>query len=108
VTRRLVDAGATALVIPAQWVPGEHKLSHWQALLKARAIESQCYVLAAGQPAPHGVGYSTVIDPWGVVLRELGPDAGVLQGQLDASVVSAVREINPVSLARRFDIREKP
>jgi predicted amidohydrolase len=108
VTRRLVDAGATALVIPAQWVPGEHKLSHWQALLKARAIESQCYVLAAGQPAPHGVGYSTVIDPWGVVLGELGPDAGVLQGQLDASVVSAVREINPVSLARRFDIREKP
>jgi isoaspartyl peptidase/L-asparaginase-like protein (Ntn-hydrolase superfamily) len=43
-----------------------------------------------------------------VVLGELGPDAGVLQGQLDASVVSAVREINPVSLARRFDIREKP
>jgi predicted amidohydrolase len=89
-------------------VPGEHKLSHWQALLKARAIESQCYVLAAGQPAPHGVGHSTVIDPWGVVLGELGPDSDVLQGQLDASVVSAVREINPVSLARRFDIREKP
>jgi predicted amidohydrolase len=107
VTRRLVDAGATALVIPAQWVPGAHKLSHWRALLKARAIESQCYVLAAGQPAPHGVGDSTVIDPWGVVLGELGPDAGVLHGQLDASVVSAVREINPVSLARRFDIREK-
>lgn len=108
VTRRLVDAGATAVVVPAQWVPGEHKVSHWQALLKARAIESQSYVLAAGQPAPHGIGHSTVIDPWGLVLGELGPDAGVLHAQLDASVVASVREINPVSRARRFEISPKP
>ena len=107
VTRRLVDAGATTVVVPAQWVPGEHKISHWQALLKARAIESQSYVVAAGQPAPHGIGHSTVIDPWGVVLGELGSDAGVLHAQLDASVVASVREINPVSRARRFDVRPR-
>jgi deaminated glutathione amidase len=108
VTRRLVDAGATTLVVPAQWVPGEHKVDHWQALLKARAIESQSYVVAAGQPAPHGIGHSTVIDPWGLVLGELGPDAGVLHAHLDTSVVATVREINPMSLARRFDIRPRP
>jgi deaminated glutathione amidase len=108
VTRRLVDALATAVVVPAQWVPGDHKVSHWQALLKARAIESQSYVLAAGQPAPHGIGHSTVIDPWGVVLGELGPDAGVLHAQLDAALVASVREVNPVSRARRFEISPKP
>lgn len=108
VTRRLVDAGATTVVVPAQWVPGEHKISHWQALLKARAIESQSYVVAAGQPAPHGIGHSSVIDPWGVVLGELGSDAGVLHAHLDASVVESVRAINPVSRARRFDIRPRP
>jgi deaminated glutathione amidase len=105
VTRRLVDAGATTVVVPAQWVPGEYKISHWQALLKARAIESQSYVVAAGQPAPHGIGYSTVIDPWGVVLGELDSDAGVLHAHVDASVVASVREINPVSRARRFEVR---
>jgi predicted amidohydrolase len=105
VTRRLVDAGATTVVVPAQWVPGEHKISHWQALLKARAIESQSYVVAAGQPAPHGIGHSTVIDPWGVVLGELDSDAGVLHAHLDASVVASVREVNPVSRARRFEVR---
>lgn len=107
VTRRLVDAGATTVVVPAQWVPGEHKRDHWQALLKARAIESQSYVLAAGQPMPHGIGHSTVIDPWGVVLGELGPDEGVLHAELDAGMVAAVRDINPVSKARRFDISPK-
>jgi predicted amidohydrolase len=105
VTRRLVDAGATTVVVPAQWVPGEHKVSHWQTLLKARAIESQSYVVAAGQPTPHGIGHSAVIDPWGVVLGELDSDAGVLHAHLDAALVASVREVNPVSRARRFEVR---
>lgn len=108
VTRRLVDAGATTVVVPAQWVPGDHKVTHWQALLKARAIESQSYVVAAGQPAPHGIGLSTVIDPWGVVVGELGSDAGVMHAALDASLVETVREMNPMKRARRFDILPKP
>ena len=108
VTRRLVDAGATAIVVPAQWVPGDHKVDHWQALLKARAIESQSYVVAAGQPAPHGIGHSTVIDPWGVVLGELGSEAGVVLAELDSSVVATVREMNPMSPARRFEVHPKP
>lgn len=108
VTRRLVDAGATAVVVPAQWVPGDHKVDHWQALLKARAIESQSYVVAAGQPAPRGIGHSTVIDPLGVVVAELGSDAGVVLAELDLSVVATVREMNPMSRARRFEVHPKP
>ncbi len=108
VTRRLVDAGATTVVVPAQWVPGEHKVAHWQALLRARAIESQSYVVAAGQPAPYGIGHTAVIDPWGVVVEELGSDAGVVHAELDPSVVQTVREMNPMDRARRFEIHPKP
>jgi predicted amidohydrolase len=108
VTRRLVDAGATALVIPAQWVPGDHKYEHWSTLLRARAIEAQCYVIAAGQPAPHGIGHSALVDPWGVVLGELGAESEVLHGSLELSVVEQVRSANPVAAARRFTVAPRP
>jgi predicted amidohydrolase len=97
----LVQAGATALVVPAQWVPGEHKVVHWETLLRARAIESQTFVIAAGQPAPHGIGHSQIISPTGEVLAVLGADPGSLFCHLDGEEVHAQRALNPMAEARR-------
>ena len=101
-TRRLVDAGATAIIVPAQWVPGPRKREHFETLLRARAIESQCYVIAADHPEPHGVGFSQVISPRGDVLGSLEAGEGVLLVEVDADEVSAVRRENPMAKARRF------
>ena len=54
--RRVVDAGAEVIVLPAAWVAGKRKLDHWQTLVRARAIENTVYVVAAGQPAPRYTG----------------------------------------------------
>ena len=104
VARRLVDAGASALVIPAQWVPGRNKVLHWETLLRARAIESQCFVIAAGQPSPEGVGHSQVIAPTGEVLVALGHDAGVAVAELDLQLVTDQRATNPMAQARRLGV----
>ena len=101
-SRRLVDAGATAIVVPAQWVPGPRKREHFETLLRARAIESQCFVIAADHPEPHGVGFSQIISPRGDVIGALEAGEGVLLGELDVDEVDAVREENPMAHARRF------
>jgi predicted amidohydrolase len=56
VARRLVDAGAHALVVPAQWMAGPNKDVHWETLLRARAIENQMWVMGVNQPGPHATG----------------------------------------------------
>lgn len=104
VARRLVDAGATCLVVPAQWVPGPHKVHHWNTLLSARSLENQCFVLAAGHPGPHGIGQSAAIDPLGVVLTQAGDGPELLVVQLDPASVHAARVANPMAQARRFSI----
>lgn len=104
VTRRLADAGATILVVPAQWVPGPHKVEHWRTLLAARAIETQCFVVAAGHPAPSGVGHSQVVSPLGEVLAERVDGEGIDIVGLDIAQVYAAREANPMARARRFQV----
>jgi predicted amidohydrolase len=104
VTRRLVDAGTNVIVIPAQWVPGPHKLEQWRALLTARAIESQSYVVAIGQPAPSGVGHSMVVSPRGVVIAEAAETPGNVVATLEWDEVETAREENPMAQARRFGV----
>jgi predicted amidohydrolase len=104
VSRRLVDAGANLIVIPAQWVPGPLKLEQWRTLLMARAIETQCFVVAVGQPAPSGVGHSMVVSPRGEVVAEAGESPTDLLATIEASVVEAVRGENPMAEARRFGV----
>jgi deaminated glutathione amidase len=104
VSRRLVDAGANTVVVPAQWVPGDHKVDQWMTLLRARAIENQCFVLAAGHPGPHGIGHSAVIDPWGQVVASLDDKPGLLVATLEGGQVGAVRSLNPMESARRFSV----
>jgi predicted amidohydrolase len=98
--RRLADAGAEVLVVPAAWLPGERKVAHWRTLLAARAIENTCFVVGAGQPEPRYVGHSAVIGPLGDVLAEADGAEQVLEAVLDRADLDEARRTNP-SLANR-------
>ncbi len=98
--RALVTEGAEALVVPAAWVAGDHKVDHWRTLVRARAIENTVHVVAVGQPAPRYCGHSMVVDPLGDVLVEAGPDEAVTDAVLDRAVLAQARRTNP-SLANR-------
>ncbi|WP_242902610.1 carbon-nitrogen hydrolase family protein [Actinomadura terrae] len=104
VTRRIVDAGADVLALPAQWVPGPLKEDHWRTLVRARAIENTIYVAAAGQCAPTGAGNSMIIDPMGVVVASLGEGPGVAPGEVSSERIEAVRKKNPALALRRFTV----
>ena len=92
VSRRLVEAGA-------------HKVLHWESLLRARAIESQAFVLASGHPEPEGVGHSMILDPWGETLASLGGQGhAVTHATLEMDTVTEIRALNPLATVRRFSI----
>lgn len=101
--RELAQAGATILTIPAAFSPvtGE---AHWEPLLRARAIETGCYVLAPAQTGSHPVskgkprttyGHSMAIDPWGRVLVAAEEDPGVYLVDLEADLVAKTRSRVP-------------
>lgn len=103
--RALSDAGARMLTVPAAFtVPtGE---AHWHVLLRARAIEAGCFVIAAAQTGRHADGRSTfghslVIDPWGDVLLDMGQAPGLATCDLDLGRVDAVRARIPALDHRR-------
>lgn len=107
VSRMLVDAGAEVLVIPAAWVPGPLKESHWMTLLRARAIENTVYVLGADQTGPISSGHSTIVDPMGVPLAMRGDDEGIAQARLSKERLESTRNINPALTLRRFTTSPK-
>ncbi|MGW4522217.1 carbon-nitrogen hydrolase family protein [Amycolatopsis sp. NPDC004378] len=104
VTRRLADAGADVVLLPAEWVPGPLKEYHWSTLVRARAIENTLYVAAAGQAAPTGSGTSMLVDPMGVVVTSLGEQTGVVVGEVAAERIAEVRQKNPALELRRFSV----
>ena len=81
--------------------------AHWETLLRARAIETQCYVIAAAQVGQHNAkrssyGHSMVVDPWGTVLAERNvPAPGVVIADLDFEQLADVRSRLPVLANRR-------
>ncbi|HEV7292439.1 MAG TPA: carbon-nitrogen hydrolase family protein [Devosia sp.] len=104
----LANAGATLLAVPAAFtVPtGE---AHWHVLLRARAIETGSYVIAAAQGGQHAngratYGHSIIIDPWGRIVAELEHDRpGVLLADIDLARVTDARERIPaLANARDF------
>jgi predicted amidohydrolase len=108
--RGLVVAGATALAVPSafQAVTGA---AHWEPLLRARAIEDQCYVLAAAQWGPWGpgeaghrtYGHAMIVDPWGTLVAEAaGEGDAVLLADLDPAEVRRVRATLPALGHRRL------
>lgn len=91
----LAQAGAQLISVPAAFtVPtGE---AHWHVLLRARAIETGCYIVAAAQSGKHEdgrqtYGHSLVVDPWGGVLLDMGTKTGEALVEFDLSRVTDVR-----------------
>jgi predicted amidohydrolase len=107
VTRRLVDAGADVVLVPAEWVRGPLKEQHWSTLLAARAIENTVYVAAADHTPPVGVGGSVILDPMGVALAGLGETSGLATATLSRERLDAVREANPSLALRRYRVVER-
>jgi predicted amidohydrolase len=104
--RRLVDSGAIALAIPAAFTLTTGK-DHWHVLLRARAIEQQCYVLAAAQTGHHyderrSYGHALIADPWGTVIAQCGEGEGVAVAPIDPSFVQKVRRAVPSLEHRRI------
>ncbi|NNC71611.1 MAG: carbon-nitrogen hydrolase family protein [Sphingomonadaceae bacterium] len=103
--RALSDAGATILSIPAAFTVPTGK-AHWHVLLRARAIESAAFVVAAAQSGTHEdgratYGHSLVIDPWGKVLLDMEDVVGVGFADIDTDCVEEVRRRIPVLDHRR-------
>ena len=97
--RALVDLGAIVMAIPAAFTLTTGK-DHWHVLLRARAIESQSYVLAAAQTGHHhgdrrSYGHALICDPWGVVLAECGEGEGFASAFIDSDLVARVRASLP-------------
>ena len=108
---QLALAGAEVLTVPAAFTrqTGE---AHWHVLLRARAIETGCFVLAAAQGGTHEdgretYGHSLVVDPWGKVIAEKADDEpGVLMAKIDiADVLKARGKIPNLRHRRDFDIK---
>jgi len=102
--RVLADRGARVLVVPAAFMLHTGR-DHWEVLLRARAIENQCYVLAAGQIGDHDpgrtcFGRSMVVDPWGTVVAQAPDTVGVTFADLDLERLETIRRELP-SLANR-------
>lgn len=98
--RALATVGADVIVVPAAWVAGPGKVDHWETLLRARAIENVCWVVAAAQPGPRYCGHSMVIAPDGTVVARAEDGDAWLVAEVRVGEVAEARRRNP-SLANR-------
>jgi predicted amidohydrolase len=104
--RRLVDMGAIAMAVPAAFTQTTGS-AHWHVLLRARAIESQSYVIAAAQFGHHfgtrfTYGHALICDPWGKVLSECDNDEGFAIAEIDPETVRRIRAELPSLQHRRI------
>ena len=103
-SRILTLDGADVLAIPSGWVQGIMKEEHWQIMLKARAIENGCYVIAPDQVGNIFSGRSMVIDPFGITLLDMGNKEGVGVVEIARDRVESVRKSLPLLKNRRTDV----
>ena len=103
-SRILTVKGANILVSPSAWVHGIMKEEHWQTLLKARAIENGLYIIAPNQIGNIFSGRSMIVDPFGIVLLDMGNREGMEVVEIDKSRVQKVREVLPLLKNRRIDV----
>jgi predicted amidohydrolase len=109
--RCLLAQGAELITVPSAFtrVTGE---AHWEVLLRARAIENQCYVLAANQGGVHNsmretFGHSMIVDPWGRVLASVGKGEGVAIAEIDIPYLLELRQKMPIQHQRRINFGVK-
>ncbi len=106
--RALVDRGATVLAVPSAFTLMTGK-DHWDVLLRARAIETQCWVLAPAQWGPHddaglrqSYGHACIVDPWGQVVASCGDGEGWCIAPISLERVQRIRRQMPVAQHRRL------
>ncbi len=109
--RALVDHGATLIAIPAAFTVSTGE-AHWHVLMRARAIETGCHVLAAAQSGTHQdgrqtYGHSVAVDPWGVILADAGATADVggkgyalALAPVDVAAMQRARQAIPLARSR--------
>lgn len=104
--QRLADMGAIAMSVPSAFT-ATTGAAHWHALLRARAIETQSYVIAPAQHGQHSrnrasYGHSIIIDPWGTVVAELPQGDGFVMAEINPNRVNTVRRELPSLENRRL------
>jgi deaminated glutathione amidase len=107
--RKLVDAGATVLTVPSAFTATTGK-DHWEVLLRARAVETQSYVIAPGQHGEHddgglrnSYGHSMIVDPWGHVIARASDGPGLALAEIDPGRVRTIRQGMPIATHRRLE-----
>jgi predicted amidohydrolase len=104
--RRYAADGARLIMLSAEW-PAE-RIEHWRALVRARAIENQCYMLACNAAGQTGGtvfgGHSMIVDPWGDVVIEGGSGPMLLTAEIELDLVDEVRRRLPALTDRRTDV----
>lgn len=104
--RRHAELGAQLLTVPAAFTLATGK-DHWEVLLRARAIENQCFVLAPAQQGRHPKdrltwGHAMVVDPWGLVLARCSEGVGVAVAPIDLALLERIRRALPALKHRRL------
>lgn len=107
--RCLVEQGMETLILPSAFTALTGK-AHWEPLVRARAIENLCYVIAAGQGGFHASGRAThgdsmIVDPWGIVLARLPRGSGIITAELDLERLRSTRGLFPTIEHRRLVCR---
>jgi len=105
--RMLALAGANVMLAPSGWVQGDLKVEQWQMMIKARALENGCYVIAPNQVGNIYTGHSMAVDPLGRTMVDLGERPGLKVVELDLSFVNEIREKLPLLKNRRADVYQK-
>ncbi|WP_117236088.1 carbon-nitrogen hydrolase family protein [Vibrio maerlii] len=108
---QLARQGADIITVPAAFteVTGE---AHWEVLLRARAIENQCFIVAVGQGGTHPCGrrtwgHSMVIDPWGRVIQQLDQKPDTLLVEIDLGQIEPLKRDMPIQSHARFENKFK-
>jgi len=103
--------GVEIILIPAAFTK-KTGIAHWHILQRARAIETQCYVISAAQGGVHNpkresFGHALIIDPFGRVLADIEEGVGLAVAEIDLEYLDQVRREIPTSQHRRFDVYAK-
>ena len=107
--QQLVERGCDIIMIPSAFFYTTGK-DHWDVLCRARAIETQCYVVASAQTTQETNtqltsrrywGHSTIIDPWGTVLCQAGTEVGHITATIDHQKITSVRNTLPLASCKR-------
>lgn len=107
--RAMADVGMELCVLPSAFTSLTGN-AHWEALLRARAIENLSFMIAAGQGGYHVSGREThgdsmIVDPWGVVLNRLPHGTGVVVSEIDLDRLKRTRELFPALQHKRLDCK---